>query len=659
MGRRGFRVGSSGAGHPALPLSPTSLRPAFALHGYWPLLAAATALALYGRTLGYGWVFDDATEVVQNTFVRSLSHLGQIFRNTAWAGSGVETYVYRPLPTATFALNYQISGLEPWSYHLVNVLLHGAVSAMVYLLGWRWGLGPTASGLGALLFALHPIHVEVAAAVFGRKDLLASFFLLLMVLTHPWAARRGGGRTLVPVLSFLGGLCSKEVAVAGPFLVAAQDLWSGASPHGEARRRGTWLYGAYGLVLAAYLAVRWTVVGAWGVPATSPLDNPLVEAPLVTRMATAAVVLGKGVGLLVAPHTLSPDYSFNAIPLVRSPLDTRLWASLVLLALALATLLFRGLPRLPGRGGPRRNGPVGLAEDDGQGSSMHLPFLKLAVSWYFLALLPAANVFVLSGTIFGERLLYLPSVAACLLGGWVLAGGVRKNPRIWGLPVAAYLLALTAQTIRYTGAWKDDLSLFRWAAAAAPASTKVHHKLGEEWLRRGELGEALRSLDRALAVAPWNEFAGLTRHQAVAHVAARYSLVLAAPWDAAGWPRDPELLYTLGHILRERGDTLWPPRLWEEALILDPEHPLALTDLAVSRIMAGDTLTGLLYLERAVRRSPSLPTAWYNLAQLRLARGELPRAREALRRFLEGVGPTPSPEAAWARQLLAEIGPRP
>lgn len=658
MHRRRFRLGSSGTEHLAPPRL-SAARRAFALPGHWPLLAAATALALYGRTLGYGWVYDDATEVVQNAFVRSLSQLDEIFRSTAWAGSGVETYLYRPLPTATFALNYQISGLQPWSYHLANVLLHGAVSAMVYLLGRRWGLGPAASGLGALAFAVHPVHVEVAAAVFGRKDLLAAFFLLLMALTHSWASKGGKCRTFVPVLFFLAGLFSKEVAVAGPLLVAAQDRWLSSPLERGERKRRAWLYGAYGIALGIYLAARWKVVGVWGVPATSPLDNPLVGAPLGIRLATAVVVLGKGMSLLVAPYTLSPDYSFDALPLVRSPFDLRLWASLTLLLVAAGAVAFRRPPRLGGGGEPRQGEAAGLPQTGRSSFGKRRAFLQLVFSWYLLTLLPAANVFVLSGTIFGERLLYLPSVSACLMGGWALDLWAKKFP-VWGGATTAVVgLALATQTIRYTGAWKDDFSLFRWAAQAVPTSTKVHHKLGEEWLRRGELGEALRSLDRALAVAPWNEFANFTRGQAVSHVAVRYSHVLDTPWDVTHRPRDPDLLYTLGQILQERGDTLWAERLWEEALALDPEHPPSLGDLAVSRVVEGDTLTALLYLEKAVARSPSLATAWYNLAQLRLARGEIPQAREALQRFLKAAGPALSQEIFWARRLLAEIDSRP
>jgi hypothetical protein len=79
------------------------------------------------------------------------------------AGSGMETYLYRPLALATYAANHMVSGLAPWSYHLVNVLLQAGISVMVIRIGRLWGLSVLAAGLAGLIFAVHPIHVEVVA----------------------------------------------------------------------------------------------------------------------------------------------------------------------------------------------------------------------------------------------------------------------------------------------------------------------------------------------------------------------------------------------------------------------------------------------------------------------------------------------------------------
>ena len=497
----------------------------------WTLLAASAAVALYLPTVGFGWVYDDFMDVVLNRFVQSLSHLPEIFSTTVWTGSGMETFLYRPLTVATYALNWQISGTEPWSYHLVNVLLHGAAAALVVRLGVLWRLPLAAAGLGGLLFAVHPVHVEAVAPVFGRKDLLATLFVLAFALTHRSALERGGWRRAAAPLLLLCAMLSKEVGVAGLALVAAQDLWLEEDRRAFlARREVPLLYASHLLAVTVFLLARTTVTGGLGVPDTSFWDNPLVTAPVAQRAATALVVAGKGLALLFVPVGQSPDYSFNAIPVVTYPLDLRLGATLLGGGVLVGASIH---PRLRGTAFP------------------------LAVLWYGLALLPGANLLVLSGTIFAERLLYLPSVAFCLAAGWALAWAVRRR-RAAGMALAAsVVMVLGFGTVAYARFWTDDVTLFLRAADAAPESTKAHHKLGEELLRRGEVGDALRSLRRALEIAPRNAFAAETLEQARAMVAQRWA---AAPAGAAPGaeplPRDPDILLAVGAALLARGDTV-------------------------------------------------------------------------------------------------------
>ena len=93
---------------------------------------------------------------------------------------------YRPLCVLTFRLNYLLSGLEPFSYHLTNVLLHAGVTA-VYVLTVRKAVVNCARHvllLSGLLFAVHPIHAEAVAGVVGRADVLACLFFLLAIYLY-------------------------------------------------------------------------------------------------------------------------------------------------------------------------------------------------------------------------------------------------------------------------------------------------------------------------------------------------------------------------------------------------------------------------------------------------------------------------------------------
>jgi tetratricopeptide (TPR) repeat protein len=453
---------------------------------FWETLVFSVAVLLFLRTVWFGWVYDDEVEIVANTHLRTLTNLRTIFTTTAWAGSGIETFLYRPLTNLSYALNYAVSGLAPWSYRLVNVLLHATITVLVCRLGRLWRLSPAAAGMGALLFAVHPVHVEVVAGVVGRRDLLAAVFTLWMVLAHRTAVARDGWRMVLPVVAFAGAMLSKEVGVVAVALVAAQDwLTTPADRRRDlaADRGRLVLYASYLFTLAGYLLVRSAVAGGVDVLGTHPLDNPLVAASAGTRVATALAVLGKGLQLLVAPIALSPDYSYDAIPLVTSPTDWRLWSTLALLAILLWAATSRRVRELA---------------------------LLLAVTWYAIAIVPGSNLLLRSGTIFGERLLYLPSVAACLAGGYALvAVGRRQRQLALALGLAA-IAAFSAQTVRYSAAWRSNLTLFEWAVRTVPNSTKAHHKLGEVYYLEGRTADAIRELERALEIAPGNTFAAQT-----------------------------------------------------------------------------------------------------------------------------------------------------
>jgi tetratricopeptide (TPR) repeat protein len=587
---------------------------------------ALAAVALYARTIGFGWVYDDRLDVVRNTFVQSFAYLPQWFTSTAWAGAAGENFLYRPLALLTYALNYQVSALEPWSYHLVNIVLHAGVSVLVVRVGRMWGLSTMAAGLGGLLFAVHPVHVEVAAAVFGRKDALAALFTLAMVLLHRRAMARGGWTAALPVVAYACAMLSKEAGVVGLALVAVHD-WFLEADRGRLLRnqRAAGLYVAYLLTFLVYLLVRTTVVGGIGVADTSFLDNPMVAAGPGARLGTAIVVVGRGVALLAAPLKLSPDYSYDAIPVVQSLFDLRLAATLVALGL-LGWVLATG----------RVRGPV----------------VPLGVLWYAIALFPTSSLLLPVGTIFAERLLYLPSVAACLLTAAGLAWVSRRSRRVALAAAFALVAGLTVQTVRYSSVWREDIPLFRWAVANVPRSTKAHHILGEELLWAGYLGEGVRELDLALAIAPGNKYAASTWAVAERFIADRYA---QGGEDAVDPPTDPDVLSVLAKLSGDRGDFAQAERYWQAALSLDPLHSHSLAGMGLMHLIRSDTASAIGYLELAVAQELPPANAWFNLGRIHLARGENWPAARALRQFVALAGSRYPSQVQWAEGALATL----
>jgi tetratricopeptide (TPR) repeat protein len=340
-------------------------------------------------------------------------------------------------------------------------------------------------------------------------------------------------------------------------------------------------------------------------------------------------LFGKGIALQLLPVGQSPDYSYPAIPLAASPLDPR-----VLVALALvAAWLGAGLA-------VRRRAPVVL----------------WSFAWYAVALLPGSNLLFPIGTLFGERLLYLPSVGLALLAGAGAAAVAPRLPRGAGVAAGgAVLAALTVATLRYSEAWADEASLFRHAEVTQPRSAKVHHKLAIVDLERAP-ERALAEIDRSIALYDGEPQAHLIRADALRRLGrpgeeaeVRRALALE--------PRTAPGNYAMGRIAREAGRLDEAAEWWRRALAADPAHAAALADLATYHLFRGDTAVAFGLATRAVQADPALASAWYDLALVHQARGEPALARTAFQRFVATAGPEYAAEVAQVRALLARGGP--
>src|SRR5436309_13108343 len=139
-------------------------RPESAWSRTLPLLIAAIAVCVHAGGLRNGFTFDDPYIVVENPLVSGPGGPWPIFASHYWAGHDPEGDLYRPVTVLSYWLNHRLGGAAPWSYHLVNCLLHGTVTALVYALFRRLTGTTAAAAAGALLFASHPVHTEAVAS---------------------------------------------------------------------------------------------------------------------------------------------------------------------------------------------------------------------------------------------------------------------------------------------------------------------------------------------------------------------------------------------------------------------------------------------------------------------------------------------------------------
>src|SRR3989344_1027328 len=120
------------------------------------LLLLLFVFALYSPTFQNGFVnWDDGLALVDNPEVRTLS-----VENIQAIFSSARGYLYKPLVTLSYALEYQTAGLKPLLYHLTNVLLHVANTWLVFILFRALGISAGSAAVTAVLFGIHPMQVE-------------------------------------------------------------------------------------------------------------------------------------------------------------------------------------------------------------------------------------------------------------------------------------------------------------------------------------------------------------------------------------------------------------------------------------------------------------------------------------------------------------------
>lgn len=549
-----------------------------------PALAVALAALLpFLNALGNNFVYDDLPLVPWNTRVNSgLSGLPECLSTPYW-GQDTQTGLYRPLVLASFNLNYALGdGPDATRFIAVNLLLHALVSLLVLALARELGAREGVARAAALLFAIHPVHTEAVTWVSGRAELLCAAFGIATLLAHRQAVRADSDRRAwawraATALALLAALGSKEHGITLLGVLVALDLLLPVRATGSPSR---WLkdYALLVLATATYLALRVAVLGgaAWSPQKVIPLDNPLVPhvrsalgnlygATLGERILTAVANLSEPLRVLVWPARLSLDHSHDQLPLLRSVQPRAVLGGLLLVGTA------------AGVWACRRRAPL---------VSFALAFL--ALTWSI-----SSNLVVVIGTVFAERLLYLPSVGFALLVALLWGRLARGASRPWHRQLAVGLLAAAAllgafRIGRRNRDWHDRRTIWLATVQASPNSARAHlklgaveHDLGEAFHQAGRTRDARpfferaeRHLARSLEIYPEGADTNLTLASArlrLGHVAEALPLYARAitlqPGHARAWLGWSDALLRLGR----RKEALH--RLRQALEVVPPDHP--------------------------------------------------------------------------------------
>ncbi len=187
------------------------------------LLLTGAVVAIYGQTLGHGYVaYDDDQYVYENQWVKS----GLTFSNAVWAFTTFFYANWHPLTWISYMLDSSWFGSNAGAPHLENAAIHLASGLLLFLALSRATRQFWRSAVVAAIFLIHPLHVESVAWISERKDVLSTVFEMLTVLLYfRYTTKPNPGRYLAVVAAFACSLLSKPMAVTLPFVLLLLDYW--------------------------------------------------------------------------------------------------------------------------------------------------------------------------------------------------------------------------------------------------------------------------------------------------------------------------------------------------------------------------------------------------------------------------------------------------
>ena len=454
-------------------------------------IIAAVAFAIFANSLTGEFVYDDVRQIIRNPLIQDNNLIGKALTSDVWAFKGDGNYTasnyWRPTFTAFNILSFRLFGVEPFGWHFLNLLLHAGVCVLVFLLLRRWNLSSNLSFIIALIFAVHPVHVESVAWIAGSPDLLfGAAFLGSLWFADKFAAEKKGTIYLIAALVLYAfALGAKEVAMlCFPvyFLIFSyrQDVSTieentkkkKSSDEQITIERKTSVFNttlAFGIVAIAYFFIRWAILGR----ISQPAEN---AANLFGAILTAPSVFVFYLKQISCPVTIGTNYPLRAV----ESFDVFRFVLPLVISVAALVLFYLLAKR---------------------------SFVqKVGLALFILPLLPTMNITAYGPEqIVHDRYLYLPLLGFLLIVFPYLAEILEKTfPEksekfllIIGIVLS---VPLAVQTFINNEYWKNEIALWEHNIKVDPTSSFSFSQYGYALLEKEKYAEALEAFNNSLDI---------------------------------------------------------------------------------------------------------------------------------------------------------------
>ncbi|MDA0321445.1 MAG: tetratricopeptide repeat protein [Verrucomicrobia bacterium] len=539
------------------------------------LIMGVTLLAYYGARYNGFVFFDDGEYIVENTFVAS----GLTLKNIRWAFTHYHSHNWHPVTWITHMADSQAFGLQAGGHHSTSVLIHILNAALMFTILRASTRNLAASALVALLWALHPLHVESVAWASERKNVLSTFFWLLTMSCYVRYAHiksdtqkephkfQAAAWYLLMLIAFALGLMSKQMLVTLPCALLLFDVWPlGREPFRSTRQLVCILVEKIPLFLLAIAAA----VTVYIVQSSSGVMKAQTDFAMLDRLKNAVIAYGTYISHLVFPTRLAVFYP-HAGQSATTPQVIAVAACLVVIS-ALATLQVR-----------------------------QRPFLLVGWLWFLGTMLPVLGIIQVGFQGMADRYMYVPCIGLVVAGVWLLVPEAPSRRRSLTIALLATMaLPLLILTRRQVATWRNDVALLSHAVEVVPDNYWAHYNLARTYENSDDLATARRHYEQAIL--------------------ARFDF--------------PEAHYNLGVLHARMGDLRAATASYRNAIGTRPTHVEAHINLGALLAGQGHAAEAISLYERAVLLAPEIPQAQVGLAHLLMEAGDLARARTHAQRAL-------------------------
>lgn len=428
--------------------------------------------------------WDDNAYVYENINIRSMD-----YNFVKWSFTNAKVGHWCPLTWFSFATDYAMWGMNPWGYHLTNIILHSLNTLLVLILtvtlisvgclnkNTQTDSKALIAGITtSLLFSIHPLHVESVAWITERKDVLSLFFFLICLLSYIRYISTEGLKRLIyyctSLILFILSLLTKPMAISLPVILLILDfypfkrLWTGVN-----FQKNMWvIIEKLPFFVLSILSAMMTI---WAAHSVGAMQETQVF-PIIFRVIMAGRNYLFYLSKMIIPFNLAPFYPF---PLIGELYSLEYMGSSILFLLITFYCM--------------RSSRIFTA----------------VWLYYVVTLIPVIGIIQAGSQAAADRYTYLPGLGPFLLAGLGISALFKKvSTKQHRLIIIAALtvlsVVLASRTVRQINVWHDSITFWSHEINLFPEVEKAYQNRGAAYGHKGEYRQALKDISRGIELNP-------------------------------------------------------------------------------------------------------------------------------------------------------------